>query len=346
MIILFTAIALFYKRTSPTTSTSWGLAILTLVVFVFYIASLTGAPLGRLLDTVTLVYRSIKEIMQAGPSFLNELGAKATGGAIQWDEVSSFLASLPSALVLAIASVMVVRLVEDRMGDAQRKSKNRCDEKSFVRRDLRSLCLFGGVLLVLGYVGSYVAHYFVAVVPAWNRLPIEYVIPPLAPVALLVSTVTLTWILKNMNIARKLLLLGLLMSYAISVTASPAFLHENSPLAARLIPTQSEKAAASFLSAKLDSTSGTQVVTDWAFLPLVRGELYSEHLSIRVRIPTLMFAPMEAGKTMMLLRAYYIQNAYLKAQAPYEISLTDSEKWRTFNKIFDDSSTSIYSGTL
>jgi len=345
IVVLLASMALIFKRISAYRSTYSGLAILVIVFFLLYLAPLAAAPLGSILYNVRVVYVVIEEIFRTGPSFFSVLGMIGTTGAVKVDEMNSFLLSVPPALILAIGSVMIVRLVEDKSASAKQEFSERGNEKSLIRH--RSFCLFAALLLIMSYGAGYVLSYFAGLVPAINKLSISYVVFPLTPLALLGTTVTLTWIRVNINTARRLLLLGLLILYAISVATSPAFVHENSPFQARLIPIQSERAAASFLSEEYDGTSGAQIVTDWTFMLLVQGELYSEHVSLNAYIPNLLYTPMVNGTTtIMLLRAYYIHNAYLNNQTPYEIPLTDSKKWTLFNKIFDDSSTSVYSGTL
>jgi hypothetical protein len=344
VIVLLTSMALIFKGNRTFRSTSRVIAALTFVFLVLYLVYSASAPLGDVLGYVSVIYFAIQDILRAGSSFLSVLGALGTVGPVKVDEMNSFLMSVPPALILAIASVMIVRLVGDKNGSATEEFSDGTNEKSLIRRNLRSFCLFAALLLWMGYGGGYVLRSFAL---ASRNLSIIYLVYSLTPLALLGTTVTLTWIRMNMNTARRLLLVGLLILYAISVATSAAFVHENSPFQARLIPIQSERVAASFLSAKSDASSSTQIATDWTYLALVLGELYSEHLSVSAYTPILMTTPMATGtSTIMLLRAYYVQNANLNTQTPYEIPLTDSKKWTLFNKVFDDSSTSIYSGTL
>lgn len=336
-IVLFSAMALFFVRMH---SIFRALAVLSLVCFALYLISLAGAPIGSMLDYLNAEYLTITGILKTGPSFLDELAARTTATA---DEVSKFLISVPRAFVLAIASVVIVRLTEDEKGDLKRGFMRWCAEARTASRNLRSFYLFCVLLFALAYAGSYVAA-------AWGGRVPTYIVLVLTPLALLSSAVILISILKNMTTARRLLLLGLLAFYAISVTASPAFLQERSPLAARMIPIQSERAAASFLSAKFetDNTSVTQIVADYPFYLHVEGVLFSEHFSEQhVTFPNLIIVPIATdSRTIMLSRQYFIQNPYLKGLSPYEMPLTDSQKWNSFDKIFDDSSTSIYSGNL
>jgi hypothetical protein len=336
-IVLFSAMALFFVRMR---SIFRGLAVISLACFALYLMSLTGAPLGDILNYLNQEYLAITEILKSGPSFLDELAARSIGGTA--DEVSKFLISVPQAFVLAIASVMIVRLTEDKKGDLKRGFTRWSVETRTVWRSLSSFCLFCGLFFVLAFAGSYVAM-------AWGGLVTRYVVVVLTPLALLMTTVILVSILKNMNTARRLLLLGLLAFYVISVTMSPVFLQESSPIYARLIPIQSERAAASFLAAKFepDNSSVTQIVADFPFFLHVQGVLLSEHFyEDHVYIPDVISEPIVTGmRTIILSRQYFIQNPYLKGESPYEMPLADPQKWNSFNKIFDDSSTSIYMGT-
>jgi hypothetical protein len=333
-IVLFSLMALFFVRMR---SIFRRFAVISLVCLAFYLMSLSAAPMGNIFNYLNAEYLAITGILKSGPSFLDELAKRSIGGTV--DEVSKFLISVPQAFILAIASVMIVRLTGDKKRDMKRGLTRWSLETRTV--SLRSFCLFCGLFFVLAFAGSYVAENL-------GGLVTRYVVVVLTPLALLMTTVILVSILKNMNTARRLLLLGLLVFYVISVTMSPVFLQENSPIYARLIPIQGERAAASFLTAKFEpeNTSVTQIAADFPFYLHVRGVLLSEHFyEDHVYIPDVISEPIATGtKTIILSRQYFIQNPYLKGLSSYEMPLTDSQKWNSFNKIFDDSSTSVYMG--
>lgn len=344
MIILFTAIVLSMKRRSIFV----GLAVISIVVFLLYLISYTGSPTGLfavIFDYLNREYLTIIKTQQAGASVLNVLAARTSGS--QWDEVSSFLGAVPQAFFLAIASIMIVRLTEDRNDIKRGSTMPRVDARS-ICEDLGSFCLFCGLLFIVTFGGAYVLTALGSGVLA------RYFVYALTPIMLLATTVILVLKLKNMNTARRLLLLGLLVFYVISVATSPYFLMERSPNGVRMVPIQSERAAASFLSDKYEiDQAGTEIVSDYPFVAHVAGVLLSEHYDEHVFFPDLIHGPMLTGghRTFILLRQYFIRNQNLQrlGSGGYEIPLTDSQKWimdPSFNRIFDDSSTCIYSGTL
>jgi len=342
LVILFLAMAVFSVRVHFTRSFALSVAVLATVILGLYLTSLAGAPVTTLLGHLRLIYLSIKEITQTGPNFLNELGARGRGS-IRVDEANSFLMSVPSAFVLAIASVMIVRSAEHKNRGAE--PANRSGETLSA---WRSLYLFYGLLFAVGLAVSYVLKAFGFGDP-------RYMVLPLTPLALIVTAQVVKLTLRNMSTAKGILLLGMLTLYAVSVGTSPVFLQETSPYGARLTPTQSERAAASFLSAKLqvDNTGAIQVYTDWPYIAHVHGVLNSDHFyGSNVNVPVLFYEPMVTGhRTIMLSREYFMESTFLRQLGPqlghsYDQPLTDPEKWRAFNRIFDDSSTSIYYGTL
>jgi hypothetical protein len=338
VVILFYAMAFFLNRS--VTPISFGVASFALTSFALYLVSIAGeaAPLTSAVSVARDVLSSIGEIMQvAGPNFLSEFGTRYMAGAVATNELDSFLQAVPSALVLAIATVMILRLSTSRsVGPEQGK---------FVRQDLRSLFLFCGLVFGAGFVGGYVIHPWVA-----SGVETRYFVFPLTPLALLGSTLVFFWIMRNMNTAKRVIVLGLVILFAISAVTSPVFLSESNPESARLIPTQSERAAAAFVSTgyEIDKTGNTQIITDWPFSGHVWGIMYSEHF---YDTPPLMYSlissPIATGhRTIMLSRQYFVHNAFLTAASPYEKPLTEPEIWSHFDRIFDDSSTSCLLGDL
>ena len=343
MIILFTATVLSMKRRSIFRS----LAIILMVSFVLYLVSSPSSPTGLFADIFAyfnLEYLAIMKAHQAGASVLNVLAAG--NSKYQWSEVSSFLESVPQAFFLAIASVMIVRLIEDGNVGLKRKLTMPRAEVRSICENLGSFCLFCGLLFIIAFGGAYVLADLGGII-------IRYIVFPLIPLTLLMTTVVLVLKSRKTGTGGRLLLLGLLTFYAISVATSPYFLMESSPIGARIIPTQSESAAASFLSDRLEinPANPTQIVADYPFQAEVQGVLLADHFyEGYVLIPDLISTPIQAYgyRTIVFARQYFIEDPHLRnwSSSQYEMPLTDSQRWAIFNRIFDDSSTCIYWGTI
>ena len=348
MMVLFSAMALCLKA-STQRRVLRGLTLTSLVCFLLYLNSYAGSPTGLFADIsqyVTSEFLTIIKGGQAGASVLNVLAANT--GLSHWNEVSSFLAAVPSAFFLAIASIMIVRLVEDRNSTREGFTTSSAESGSLYAK-LGSFCLFCGLLFIVAYGGAYVLDTL-----ASGVLP-RYFVFPLAPIILLATTVILVLKLRDVNTARRLLLLGLLTFYIISVANSPSFLMESSPNGVRWVPTLSERAAASFLSDKLEIQAGgliTLILSDYPFRLHVQGILLSEHYyENNVSFPNLREGlPSRGHLIFVLVRQYFMQNQNLQTlnksiSGSYEKALRDSYWMRPgINRIFDDSSTCIYSG--
>jgi hypothetical protein len=342
MMILFSALAFSRKSRSR----FGGLVVVSIVLLVLYFISYTGSSIGLFSDVFRYLnseYLAIMKVQQPGASVLLPKG--------EGDEVSSFLGSVPQAFFLAVASIMILRLAEDR-NNTRRRIATPSVEATSICEDLGSFCLFCGLLFIVAFGGAYL------LTALGSGVLGRYFGSPLTPIMLLATTVILVLKVKNINTARRLLLLGLLAFYVISVTTSPVFLMESSPEGARMIPIQSESAAASFLSDKFEinqTGSPTQIVSDFPFILDVEGVFLSQHYyEERVFFPDLIHQPMVTGagghRTFILVRQYFIRSQILESlsHGPYEIPLTDSQEWVSppINRVFDDSSTCIYSGTL
>jgi hypothetical protein len=346
MIILFTAMALSMKRRSVFR----GFVLIAMVCFLLYVVSYSGSPATLFADMFVYVnseYLAITRAQQIGVSnILNVIAASKSG--FQWDEVSSFLASVPPAFLLAIASTLILRLVEGRDRIKERFTMPSVQAKS-ICDNLSSFCLFCGLFFIVAFGGAYALDLL-------GGIFVRYVIYSLTPIILLATTIILVVKLRNINTGRRILLLGLLAFYVISVATSSYFLLETSPVGARVISTQSESAAVSFLSAKLQIATasphvGIQIVADYPFAADVQGVLFSNHFyEGHVVIPDLISAPIEpyGYQTFIFARQYFIQDPHLQrwTSSPYELPLADSQNWMSFNRIFDDSSTCIYSGAF
>jgi len=328
-ILLFCAVGLFLWREK---SVVRSLGIISFVSIALYIGFYSG-DLGSLFGNLNLEFLALTRIVNAGTSVISQLGASSTK--VTEDEVNKILGSVPEAFVLAIASVMIVRV--------RQFASRQVETGSFSRRRLRSFALFCGVVFVFGFAGSFVANV------GFGGLVVRYIVVALTPLLLLVTSVTMALILKNANLARRLLLLGLLGFYIVSVTTSPAFLPESSSISMRLIPTQSERASASFFAAKFepDNTRLTLIIADFPFILHVQGVLLSEHFYenyVQFENPQLPITQTSPGtNTIFFSRNYFIQNSYIfKTFSLNAAILANTTKWNGFNKIFDDSSTSIY----
>lgn len=349
VLLVILAIVALFNRGQASTSIITGLSIVGLVLFMLYLTSQTGGAGQSVLRSASLFYYSIQGMFRAGPSFLSEVGATGIGAEGKWDELSSFLGSVPSAFILATISVVIVRLIE-RPKDSMNSGVEGHGQMRPIR-DQWGLCLCLALLSGIGYASSYLVHYGgVSGLGTSGAVDIRYLLYPFTPLALFTSALAFIRIMRNMNTAKRLLLLGLLAVYAVSVVTSPVFLNASSPLTGRLIPIQSERSAASFLSTHFASVRKTQIVADWPFSLHVQGVLYSTHSDLpntQVYLPNLIFGQNMSSisqqvRTIVLIRQYFLQNAWLKSQSPYAIPLMDSQKWAPYDKIFDDSSTSIY----
>lgn len=145
-----------------------------------------------------------------------------------------------------------------------------------------------------------------------------------------------------------LILIGLVALYAFSMTSSPLFLPETSPAYARLIPTESESAAARFVSKSVQESRATQIVTDFPFHSHVISLMYSSRIGIeeKINIRAGLMSDSPDEQTIVILRRYFLQSVYLRS-FPHVKVLEDVDKWNSqvYNRVFDSHSTFIYLST-
>jgi hypothetical protein len=306
---------------------------ISLLCFFVYLLFSANMPVISLLTDARMIYDVLVEIFLLGPAIVGEK-ALASVGSVGFAEVGPFMASVWQALIFSICTVFL-------MGVLKRQ------DEVVQERNLRLLHLCYALLLVVTLGGGYVLHLWEIGAMAADPRYFNY---PLTPVVLIATVSVLTWILRNVGCWKKLMLFGLLTLYVVSMTTSPLFLHETDPAYARLMPTESERTAARFVSTSLDTEQTSQIVTDWPFYSLVYGVLGSEHIDIagKVSMPILYWEPIQPGGTVMLSRRYYVEeSAYLRNTTPHLVRpLSDVREWKNFNKILDVFSTSVYVGNF
>lgn len=298
------------------------LVILATSFFFLYLFSIEGGPIVSVLQTGQLAWNIIGESMR--PGFLPGLAPYASSS-----EIDVFLQTTVPALLLSVFTTFIVKL-------ALRGRKVVADAQ-------RSFYIILGVLAVVGFGVTEVTG-------AWNQFDPRYLIVPLTPVAVMATAMVILWTLGDLSPRRRILVVGLMSLCVLSLLTSPVYLESN-PAYTRLMPIESERSAAMFVSTTFDARASdvTQIVTDWPYYNEVRGLLYSSHIGIegKVSVANLMFTPMmTCQETLILSRRYFMQSRYLQTVSPYVKPLSDNSTWSHFNKVFDDYSVSIYVGSL
>ena len=306
------------------------LAVICSVGFGMYLTFSAGTPLVPVIEAMKLIYLALNEILVHGPSSIIAQIDVASMAAKTLTEADLFLLSVGPALTFSIFTVFLLRAVKDRG----------------IRANLHSSDFWFGGLTALAFGGGYILS-------RWRTLDYRYFVHPLTPLALAVTTMVLLRVLRNPGTTRKLMLFGVLALYTVSVIASPVFLHESHPSNARMLPIESEKAAAMFVSTSFDfdGMRVNQIVTDWPFSAHVRGLLSSRHIDLehKVNVVEIMFEPIAIGQeTILLSRKYFMGNVYLRSISPYVEHLVEVEHTQVLglNKILDVDSASVYLGIL
>jgi hypothetical protein len=301
------------------------LAITLLFLYVFFSA---GGPYDSVLQMSRAILMMINDMLGIGATFPAEIASRLYVSR-SISETSSFLQSIVPALLLSIFTTFVAKLAKER-------------RKVLAEANQRSLYIMLGVLLLIAFGMSQLS-------PLW-KVDARYFTYPLTPVAVMTAAMVILWVVGDRSARRRLLVAGLLSLCVASMLIHPSYLESN-PSYLRLMPIESERDAAMFVSTEFDAQTGdvTQIVSDWPYYPEVQGLLYSSHIGIedKVYFPALMFNVMApCQETMILSRRYYIENENLQLLTPYVQSLADNRTWSHFNRIYDVYSVSIHVGRL
>jgi hypothetical protein len=305
-------------------------AVITFVFFGWYLLAAVAVPLTSMLVYVKETYNVLAEILSKGLGIIGEAAISAT--IVKLGELVRFMEVLPLALVLSICTTCIVK------------------SRQHLAQDLRDRRLgwlhFGyGMIATAGLGGGYVAYYLM--------VDMRYFAFPVSALVVIACASVLAAALRSVTSSRLrgVILLGIMFVYAVSMANSPVVLYESNASQARLIPTESEMAAAYFVIASLraEAKPSPQVLSDWPFYAYVRGVLLSSDIGIenKTRIVTLMFESPGTGKdTVVILRQYYLQSQVLETISPYAGVLGDVGKWNSPHhcKVFDSSTTWVYVG--
>jgi len=292
-----------------------------------YLLSYEQVPFSMMLIFIDYLRRGLQEVLVRGPFLLGEVALSRASSS----NTASFLLAVPNALLLSILTIFLARMLQPA--------------RTIYRQFGRTALAFG-VASLLAVGGGYVFSLF----PVGSHLDMRYFAFPLTPAILTTIGIVMMLVLKNSSPRRRAVLLVVLVLFAVSTTSSPVLLHESDPRYARLIPIESERAAADFASAAF-AIGSTQIVTDWPFYPYVRGILSlrcapTALSDCNARVAELMYSPLRnKGQTVVLLRKYFMNNFYLRNVSPYVEVLADSARWSTYDRIFDSSSTAVLLGT-
>jgi len=324
-VILFLGIMIFAVGSGrPARASLAMLGVLAMMFFFLYVLFSAGGSYVSVLEAGRAVWSMIEDNLRLRTGFIYDAYLARS----QLGETGSFLLSTVPALLLSIFTTFVLKLVKSGrsvVADARQ----------------RSFDVMLGILLIVGFGVGLLS-------PLW-KVDTRYFTFPLTPAAVVAVTMVIVWVLGDMSPRRKFLVVGLLSLCVLSMVTSPSYLESN-PAYTRMMPIESERVAAMFVSTTFNTASGVaQVVTDWPFYPEVQALLYSRNIGIenKVDVPNLMFYPMaQCQETMILSRRYFLESGYLQTISPHVKSLSDNSTWSNFNRIYDDYSVSIYIGKL
>lgn len=306
------------------------LVILATVLLFFY---LSGPGAAEVAETSQILW----SLVAAGPGFLTQSVSQAqlvsrVHGSLS--EIDLFLENIVPAFILSVLTIFVVKLA----------LRGRSVVAGATQRFSYTIL---GVVAIVGFGTSVMIGVFPPV-----QIDPRYFTFPLTAVAVMATTMVFLWMLGDMSARRKLLVAGLLSLCILSTMTYPLYF-ENTPGYTRMMPIESERTAAMFVSTTFDAraTDVTQVVTDWPYYNEVLGLLYSSHVGLEssVLVPNLMYGPIaicHQQETLMLSRRYFMQSTYLQTISPYVKPLSDNSTWSHFNRIYDDYSVSISVGQL
>jgi len=330
LIAFFVLVGLLFRRGRHSVIS---LAVIMVMYFSSYLLSSAATPLSSLAHVAKLTIATLVEILSGGSSFITEtvLGSRIN---VHQSELDLFTQALPLALVMSMSTICIVRSLRPSVHSSE-------------DRRLSSLHGVFGLLAMAGFGMGFLLPYFHA------GVDMRYFVFPLTGLTLIACVVVLRSVLRNCRTSRMkgLILIGLVALFALSMTSSPLMLHEENPASARLIPIESESAAAQFVSGSVQEGRVAQIVTDYPFHSHVIGLMYPSRIGIEENITILAaisHVPQKGKETIVILRQYLLENDYLKSLNLKGEVLENVDKWNShgYNRIFDSYSTSVYLGTF
>jgi hypothetical protein len=282
---------------------------------------------GGLAFTSLLVFmKASLELMMHMTSFPMYISAAE----IPLSEPMQWMENLPMALVLSLCTICVAkawRLVRDE------------------RRGLSSLHFVCGLVALVGLSAGYLSNSLNFL----GRLDMRYLAWPMTGLVLIACALVVGYTMRNAaSKIRVLILIGITLVYVTSIAYSPNLLYEINPARARLISTESESAAASFVANILPAAGRAQVVSDWPFYNYILGLMLSNRVGIEHNVTivnSLFDFPSNGLETVVVLRQYYLQNFYLRALSP-QVRVLNDVTWNSpnYDRIFDSSTACAYLG--
>jgi hypothetical protein len=269
-------------------------------------------------------------ILQGGPAVLGETAiSSALNSANPAGAVGPFLQVLPTALLLSMLTVFVIKLLQP---------------PRTIYKHYGSMVFACGLISLLA-IGTGTAFVFL---PLGQHLDIRYFELPVTPFVLTAVVIVMSLLSKTANPHKKAILMLVIILFAISTASSPVFLGESDPRSARLIPTESERLAADFATTALTGNN-TQVVTDWPFYEYVDAImiLRCSQSACHPHVTDIMYSAMGhyGLHNVILLRQYFLHNAYLENASPYVKVLGDPKRWLSYDRVYDSSSVAVLVST-
>jgi hypothetical protein len=292
-------------------------AVLAVVTSIYLVYA--AEPLFSLHGAIKAVFSTISELLQYGGLAIT-YRALAYVEIGQTGEVEKFLVALSNSYLpsfLAISGLLSLLY-----------SLQQRDSVAKFYKFATTSAIFS--LVMVGF--SYVAQ-------LW-RIDARYFLFPAVPFVG-VALVPLVLQVRNLDFLRRVVLFLVGVGIVISIVTSPVFLHEHSTYC-RLIPTDSEAYAGSFVAAFLDYSGGSiqQIVADWPYYSYVRAKVWTKDIGVehRIKIPTIMYEkPVNITYSLYIIREYFNECETLKLAVPYAYVLAEVERESMLmNRIFDD----------
>jgi hypothetical protein len=292
-------------------------AVLAVVTSIYLVYA--AEPLFTLHGAIKAVLSTISELLQYG-SLAITYRALAYVEIGQTSEVEKFLAALSNSY---LPSFLAVSGLLSLLYSLQQR-----DSVAKFYKFIGTSAIFS--LVTVGF--SYVTQ-------LW-RIDARYFLFPVVPFVG-VALVTLVLRVRNLDFFRRVALSFVGVGIVISIVTSPVFLHEHSTYC-RLIPTDSEAYAGSFVATFLDYSGGSiqQIVADWPYYPYVRAKVWTKDIGVehRIKIPIIMYEkPVNIIYSLYIIREYFNECETLKLAVPYAYVLAEVERESMLmNRIFDD----------
>ena len=309
------------------------MVLIAFVIFANYVLSGGAFTYAALLDPLQKLYPALERILSPGHAIISSATeSKAVAYSTSSGQLLSFIEALPLALLLSICTLCITQSARSLRTNLQ-------------TRGLNSIHLAFAVLAIaavgLGYISGFLG------------VDSRYFTFPQTPLAVVACALLLALVVRSVKTSRMrgLVLIAIVVIYVFCMTSSPHVLYENSQNLARLIPTESESAAADFVSAHMQTGAESQILSDWPFYNYVMAVTYSHNIGNeqQTNIVDLMFNnPSRDPETFVILRQFYLQTPFLETTSPRTGFLTNVTLWNspTYNKIYDSSTTWIYFGAF